>query len=204
MSLFGKKNAKGIKHFQEVGKTEAISMETENIPIPSPGRNFDPVPPTSAVAGGGLVTVDPFTDQGGSSPTFAQYGPTVSASTLTNASGEKVKPIVGWLVCTEGIYKGKAFDIFSGHNFVGREQGDIVIAGDPEISAKMHMAVSYDPKSKTFRVSPRDAHNYIYLNGEPVDNAAILNDYDIIKTGGTSLCFIGFCGKEFTWEDEHA
>ena len=31
-----------------------------------------------------------------------------------------VEPVVGWLVCTEGEYKGESFKLKSGRNFIGR------------------------------------------------------------------------------------
>ena len=50
------------------------------------------------------------------------------------AKEAKVDPVVGWLVCIEGVDKGKDFKIISERNFVGRsEEINISIQGDSTI-----------------------------------------------------------------------
>ena len=114
--------------------------------------------------------------------------------------GEYLLPVVGWLVCTKGPDFGKDFRIHSDYNRLGSMEGDIIVPGDKKISKRNHMRISYEPRKRTFSVSPFEGSNYIYLNNEPLEGAARLKNFDVIATGDTELTFIAFCGENFSWD----
>ena len=79
---------------------------------------------------------------------------------------------------------------------------DLVILGDPKISREKHMLITYDPENRKFYVAPASGANIVRLNDKSlVGGAEELKNYDVIRTGDTSLMFIAFCGPEFGWED---
>ena len=94
-----------------------------------------------------------------------------------------VEPVVGWMVCIKGAYRGESFKLKSGRNFIGRA------------------AVVYDPKSRAFIVAAGDARELCYLNGEVVVTSQKLKAYDVLTLGNTELMLIPLCGEKFSWDD---
>lgn len=111
-----------------------------------------------------------------------------------------IDPVVGWLVCVEGIDKGRDYKIRTERNFIGRSNKmDICISGDEAISRENHAIISYSPKKRLFRIYPGDSRGLVYLNDEEVITANELNVYDVIELGKTKLVFIPFCSERFEW-----
>ena len=113
-----------------------------------------------------------------------------------------VEPVVGWLVCTSGSNYGKSFPLFTGKNFIGRDQSmDICLAGDVTISRNKHAIIIYEPKLRQFYAQPGEAHELFYLNNDVVLSSVKLADRDVITVGKTSLMFVPFCDERFGWDD---
>lgn len=107
-------------------------------------------------------------------------------------------PVVGWLVCVEGNEKGRDYRIKSGRNFIGRaHQMDVVIADDQQISRDNHCSVVFDPKSITYSIVP--GSGVVYKNGEKVLEPQVLNPYDKLTAGGSTLQFVPFCKEGVVW-----
>ena len=113
-----------------------------------------------------------------------------------------VEPVVGWMVCIKGAYRGESFKLKSGRNFIGRAANmDIVLGADQSVSRLRHAAVVYDPKSRDFIVAAGDARELCYLNGEVVVTSQKLKAYDVLTLGNTELMLIPLCGEKFSWDD---
>lgn len=140
------------------------------------------------------------------------YAPASSAPVSVADAGRTVgvmqtkmgfDPVVGWLVCTEGVNRGKSYSVRGGINAIGRgDRMDIVITGDMKISSENHAKVSYSEKTNRYNLIPGDGRNIIYLNDEEVFSPTLLNAYDLIDFGDTKLLFIPLCGERFTWKSE--
>ena len=201
-----KKKEKNNAVVESYGKTEPVSNwggETE--PIFTPGNTpIGEVPPTMPVPSG-LIDTDAFFKNPQTptpKPEIQTFTPTEPADIIEKTNGEKVQPVVGWLVCIKGPNVGKEYRIHSDYNYVGSAKGDIVIAGDPKISHERHMLLTYDPENRSFYVSPAAGANIVRLNDKGlIGGGEQLKNYDVIRTGDTSLIFIGLCGPEFGWED---
>lgn len=202
-----KKNGKNVGNvIESYGKTEPVSGNPfgQTEPIFGGGAmSLGEIPPTMPAAGMGFVDIPGPMDQGTVTTPIQDYGPTAPAEELfTDFGGEKVRPVVGWLVCVKGANVGKEYRIHSDYNYVGSAYGDIVILGDPKISREKHMLITYDPENRKFYVAPASGANIVRLNDKSlVGGAEELKNYDVIRTGDTSLMFIAFCGPEFGWED---
>lgn len=110
-------------------------------------------------------------------------------------------PVVGWLVCTEGKFKGTSFNLYGKINTIGRsDRMDICIKGDPTISKENHARLAYSLKSNSFRLIPAESANDIYINEEEIYVPTTLHPYDLIEIGQTKLVFIPFCSDRFSWE----
>lgn len=118
-------------------------------------------------------------------------------------AGSRVEPVVGWLVCIRGAYRGESFRLKSGRNFIGRAANmDIVLGADQSVSRLRHAAVVYDPRSRAFIVAAGDARELCYLNGEVVITSNIMKAYDVLSLGNTDLMLMPLCGEHFTWDAE--
>lgn len=116
-----------------------------------------------------------------------------------------VEPVVGWLVCTKGAYRGESYKLKSGRNFIGRSSNmDIVLGSDQSVSRLRHAAVIYDPRSRAFIVAAGDSRELCYLNGEVVVTSRTMKAFDKLSLGNTDLMLIPLCGENFTWDEETA
>ena len=113
------------------------------------------------------------------------------------------EPVVGWLVCVEGMHSGEDFKIKSGRNFIGRS-GDmnISLSGDRTVSRDKHAILTYDPKSNIFIIQPGESSELTYLNNEAVLMPTKLKLNDRIALGETELIFVPFCSDDFSWEKQ--
>lgn len=103
-----------------------------------------------------------------------------------------------WLVCIEGLEKGKSYVIHSGRNFAGRSQDmDIVLSDDNSISREKHFSIVYDPKSIMFYFVSGEGHAYV--NGEAISSEKILTDGDVIQAGQSKYIFVPFCKEGREW-----
>lgn len=115
------------------------------------------------------------------------------------AADSQIDPVVGWLVCIDGPLRGVDFRIHDGYNYIGREEGDIHIHGDNQISRQKHAVISFYAKRQTFHVGPADGRNIIELNGEPVFNTTEMKSFDVLTVGSTKLMLVALCGSQFSW-----
>jgi hypothetical protein len=117
---------------------------------------------------------------------------------------EGTSPVVGWIVCIEGVERGTDYQIRSERNFIGRsEDMHIAIAGDQKISRRNHAIISYNPKERNFVMIPgADTTGIVYVNGEAVYSPSELAPYDVIEMGESKFIFIPLCGQHFEWENE--
>jgi len=113
---------------------------------------------------------------------------------------KSARPVVGWLVCTNGPSKGSDFRIFPENNTIGRAaSNDVVIPDDPHITGDRAATITYDSRSKAFYFANGNSKNIIRLNDIPVLQTVMLNAYDKVEIGETTLLFVPFCGERFDW-----
>lgn len=113
-------------------------------------------------------------------------------------------PVVGWLVCIEGVMKGQDFRIRPEKNFIGRsEEMHIYLAGDNGISRKNHAVISYNPMERNFFLIPGDGVGLVYHNNEAVYSPVELTTYDLIQMGKSKFIFIPLCGMHFEWNNNN-
>jgi pSer/pThr/pTyr-binding forkhead associated (FHA) protein len=113
------------------------------------------------------------------------------------------EPVVGWLICIEGVSKGQDYRIHSEKNFIGRsEEMHICITGDNAISRRNHAVISYNPIQRNFFLIPGEGVGLVYHNNEAIYAPTELSAYDVIQMGKSKFIFIPLCGIHFEWETE--
>jgi len=111
--------------------------------------------------------------------------------------------VCGWLVCVEGINKGREYPIHTGINTIGSgDSMDIQIRGDLHIEEYYHAAIMYDPQAKQTSILPGESKGLAYLEGNLVYLPQELAAYAEIELGETKLLFRPFCGQDFDWQSE--
>ena len=112
------------------------------------------------------------------------------------------EPVVGWLVCVGGEYKGQSFNLKAGRNFIGRALTmDVPLAKDTSVSRNRHASITYDPQNHGFFIQPGESSGLTYLNEELLLAHQSLAAYDKVKLGNSIFVFAPFCGEQFTWDD---
>lgn len=117
------------------------------------------------------------------------------------ASRWEFAPVVGWLVCTQGMHRGTDFRLTAGVNTIGREDGASVrLAGERTVSRSAHATVTYDPDSRAFTAESGEARTTL-CNGRPLLRQTVLRRGDRLQTGCVELVFIPLCDASFGWTD---
>jgi len=110
------------------------------------------------------------------------------------------QPVVGWLVCVEGMDRGRDYRLIAGHNFIGRGRDmNVSIEGDLAISRSKHAILTYDPQANSFFVQPGESHELCYLNNKVVLDHVLLKQGDMLSLGNTKLLFVPCCTDAFNW-----
>ena len=186
------------------GPTGGTVPPTEKAPNGMPSGGVPPTEPADRTYGS-----QPSGGQGGFSPTEPPYGAqpgrmgggdfqhTIIGGGLNVDGG--VEPVVGWLVCIDGPSRGSDYRLHAGYNYIGREEGDVRIGGDQQISRRNHAMIAFDDVDAVYFVGPPAGRNLIKVNGKTVLNAVELNNYDVITIGTSKMIFVALCGEHFNW-----
>ena len=109
-------------------------------------------------------------------------------------------PVIGYLICIDGMHKGKSFDIKEGRNFIGRSMAmDISLSGNPKIQRERHAIVTFDPRSKTCFFQPEETRELIYINDELVFGPSKINHEDIILMADEKFIFFKLTCDKIDW-----
>ena len=112
-------------------------------------------------------------------------------------------PVCGWLVCTDGVDKGRDYRIKTERNFIGRgAKMDIMISGDDSVSRDNHASITFDPRTLKFTIATGDGRGLVYLNQNVVETPKVLKAYDLVEIGETKLLFIPFSTEQYSWEKD--
>lgn len=110
----------------------------------------------------------------------------VDATTGKVSEGRK---LVGFLVCYSRYPQGRAFNIYEGRNYIGRDSScDICIPDDHQLSGR-HMSILYRSVDNKFKFRDEQSSNGTFINKEILDDGELQN-YDIIRVGSTLFIFI--------------
>jgi hypothetical protein len=113
------------------------------------------------------------------------------------------KRVRGWLVCIEGVNAGRSYEVSGGKNFIGRgEDMDVRIQGDKKIDRRCHASLVYDDKSSMAKLLPGEGNGMVYLGRDAVYAPVTLEANVKITLGDTTLMYVPFCGKSFSWPEE--
>lgn len=127
----------------------------------------------------------------------ADYGDEKTVGVFRAESG--IEPVVGWLVCTQGKERGRAYLLHVGRNFVGRAmKSDICIADDREVSGEDHCSIVYEPRRITYMIARGNGES-VLINGEPLESTYILMGEEEIQIGASIFVFIPYCKEGRTW-----
>ena len=100
-----------------------------------------------------------------------------------------VRKLVGFLVTYNRDPNGKAFNLYEGRNFIGRDSScDICIADDDQLSGR-HLSILYRNVDNKFKFRDEQSSNGTFINKELLDDGTLEN-YDIIRAGSTIFIFI--------------
>ena len=105
------------------------------------------------------------------------------------AAQQNSRKLVGFLVSYNRDPNGKAYQLYEGRNYIGRDGScDISIPDDTQMSGR-HMSILYRNVDKKFKFRDEQSSNGTFVNKELIDEGELQN-YDIIRLGGTLFVFI--------------
>jgi hypothetical protein len=108
--------------------------------------------------------------------------------------------VCGWLVCIDGVNKGRSYPIHSGKNFVGSgDDMDVQILGDEKVDRYRHAILAFDDKTQKTTLLPGESAGLAYLDGKSVYAPAPLNIKAVIEIGGSKFMYVPFCDDAYHW-----
>lgn len=167
------------------------------IDYPGAAAGTQVTPPFGAPMGGArqaMGTEDP------SGPTEFKNGPKgngpaapIGGGTVIRqpkgAAAGKGRKLVGFLVSYNRTPLGKAYEIYEGKNYIGRDRSsDIAIPDDNQMSGR-HMSILYRNVDNKFKYRDEQSSNGTFVNKELSDEGELQN-YDIIRLGNTVFIFM--------------
>lgn len=147
------------------GETQLHGMGAAKLAPSAPGGAFSAAP--AGVVGGGTVIRQP---KGMAAP-------------------GKGRKLVGFLVTYNRNPQGKAYELFEGKNYIGRDRGcDICVSDDNQMSGR-HLSILYRNVDNKFKYRDEQSSNGSFVNKELSDEGELQN-FDIIRLGSTIFIFI--------------
>lgn len=99
------------------------------------------------------------------------------------------RKLVGLLVTYNRDPNGRAYFIYEGRNYIGRDAScDISIPDDDQMSGR-HMSILYRNVDDKFKFRDEQSSNGTFINKELLDSGELQN-YDIVRAGSTLFIFI--------------
>lgn len=99
------------------------------------------------------------------------------------------RKLVGFLVTYNRTPMGKAYNVYEGKNYIGRDRScDICIPEDKQMSGR-HMSLLYRNADNKFKYRDEQSSNGTFVNKELSDEGELKN-YDVIRLGSTVFIFI--------------
>lgn len=187
------------------------SQETKVAPGAPSGAHTRVVPPANPSGGnypGGMQGGIPNFDPTGSTHVKADFSqnkgnvqPDQSTTPKTTIRRNQAIPtpgmkndtqgrkLVGFLVTYNRTPMGRAYNIYEGRNYIGRDAScDISVPDDNQMSGK-HLLIRYLSGNNKFSFKDEMSSNGTYVNKELIDEGE-LQSYDIIRVGSTIFIFI--------------
>ncbi len=176
--------------------------------------NFGMPPYQQVQEAGGTRVTPPVAAQPAAGGAFAGGAAQIDASGDTVIKGQKAQPrqqpagggktiirqpqgqaatqgrkLVGFLITYTRNPLGKAYNIYEGKNFIGRDRScDIAIPEDNQMSGK-HMSILYRNVDNKFKYKDEQSSNGTFVNKELSDEG-VLENHDLIRLGSTVFLFI--------------
>jgi hypothetical protein len=108
--------------------------------------------------------------------------------------------VCAWLVCVEGINKGRAYPLHKGKNFVGSGNDmDVQVLGDSAVNLWRHTIIAYDAKKNETILLPGESVGIVYLEDAAVYTPKTIEAYARIEIGNSKFMFVPFCGDSHKW-----
>lgn len=100
----------------------------------------------------------------------------------------KGRKLVGFLVTYNRTPQGKAYELYEGKNYVGRDRSCDISVQDNQMSGR-HMSILYRNVDNKFKYRDEQSSNGTFINKELSDEGELQN-FDVIQLGATKFIFI--------------
>lgn len=93
------------------------------------------------------------------------------------------------LIIAAGPHEGSYFPLGKRTTVIGRQETCAIQIVDDRVSRK-HVQIHFEEKAGEFRVLDMNSGNGTTVNGNKISSETPLRDFDSIRIGDTTLCFI--------------
>lgn len=173
--------------YQSAGTQVSSPTGNAGMGVPQGNQNFG-----QEDASGATVLLNKQNNMGGALHHQAPAQPIGGGTVIRQPKGiatPKGRKLVGFLVTYNRNPQGKAYEIYEGKNYVGRENGcDISVPEDNQMSGR-HMSILYRNVDNKFKYRDEQSSNGTFVNKELSDEGELQN-FDIIRLGNTVFIFI--------------
>lgn len=106
-------------------------------------------------------------------------------------------PIIGWLVCINGVEKGRDYQLVMSPNGngIGSSDNMTVVVKDSDVEPEYHATIFYDERCGKSYIVPGFGKRAVRVNGQILFGVTYLKPYDRIALGTSEYVFIQFGGN---------
>lgn len=105
------------------------------------------------------------------------------------SQGGDNRRLVGFLVTYNRNPMGKAYNIYEGRNYIGRDPKCNICVPDDNQMSGTHMSILFRNVDSKFKFRDEQSSNGTFINKELLDEGELKN-YDIIRVGSTLFIFM--------------
>lgn len=106
--------------------------------------------------------------------------------------------VVGWMVCKDGIQKGRSFEIVEGNNYIYKDKSKIVISPFSNMWEQAIGEIFKDTKTGDFVLKPA-LGEFCMVNNTTIQESIVLKPYDTVVLAGNSCLLVELISEFIEW-----
>ncbi len=155
------------------------------VPPPSPGNGFAPGKAPNVQDASGPTRMRPQD----SAPKAGGHTVIRHAARPGSPASTPMRKLVGFLVTYNRDPNGRAYNIYEGRNYIGRDPGCDICISDDDMMSGRHLSILFRNVDNKFKFRDEQSSNGTFINKQLLDDGELEN-YDIIRAGNTIFIFI--------------
>ncbi len=124
----------------------------------------------------------------------------IEADEGNRISGMETLPVLGWLVCNEGLEEGRSFELRGNDIMLYAENSRYVFTEGVYPQGRLLAEISYSKDNRLFRLKPAQGVS-CRINRHPILHESIVKSYDVIQLESHEFLLVMLLTAFVKWGD---